>query len=189
MPFEFLLLAIVSLMLWVSVAMSLMSNVAAEVVCRNIVSTWEYLSLCVLSALEAGEVRYDEAREGCDAFREKERERLLSLYSAPLLVFTTSQLFLSHPEPHMSVRAGLAQRVKATSHSNHLVPYLSKCQVGLILCPSPPWRSPLAREVFLSAHVRWQLLCFRVWICVCCFLDESAFSQSDTWRPTPTGQL
>ena len=56
--------------------------------------------------------------------RERKRETPLPLESSPLLVLTASQLFLSQPEPHMSVRAGLAQQVKAASHSNHLAPYL-----------------------------------------------------------------
>lgn len=112
-----------------------MSNIATEVLCRNIVFSWKCLSLCILSALDAREVRFDESHEGCDA-RGRKRESLLFLVRTPLW-FLQHHSCLSHPEPHMSARAGLAQQVKATNHSNHLAPYLSKCRVGLILCPSP----------------------------------------------------
>lgn len=88
-------------------------------------------------------VRSD-ARHAMAVMPERGSESRLPLESVPLLVFTASQLFLSQPEPHMSARAGLAQQVKATGRSNHLASYLSKCQVGLIPCPSPPCRSLLA---------------------------------------------
>lgn len=109
-----------------------------------------------------------------------ENQTPLPQESTPLLVFTASQLFLSQPEPHMSNRSGLAQQVKATGHSNHLAPYLSKCQVGLILCPSPPWRFPLACQS-LCLHMSGGSLQN---VCVCFFCMSLLF----LWM-TYTGQL
>lgn len=46
---------------------SLMSNTTIKVVRRDVVSSCECYSGCVLSALDAGEVRCDEAHHGWDA--------------------------------------------------------------------------------------------------------------------------
>lgn len=61
------------------------------------------------------------------------------------------------------------------------------CQVGLILCPSPPCRSPLLCQ---STHVRWPLLIIKtVSVPVCVLYGSAFFFLNDTCRPTPTGQL
>lgn len=98
---------------------------------------------------------------------QRARKRLLCSLSqdgGPLQVlFSVTPCWV---QPHMSLRAALVQQVRATCHSHHLLPYLSKCQVRLVSCPPPPCRPPVG--------------CVRtLWLVA--LLSE--------WHAPPTGQL